>query len=446
MSAIGIDRVGLAAGFVACALLILAAAPAGAQLVDWVTDVQAQNPAGTDQTIRVRSNGVTYTDVVDGRITLRAKVYGLCKKPSRVARSSMYIDRLVGGGSCSLWDFHNHGTEQNIHSYERTQDKTVDLSAAERQAAVNACKKTLQVLVNGQGMTVREALSEQRVSYYADLFQVRHYFGCDGELFNADLETATAKMLTPVRCEGFDFPPPAGDLPRPGGLQQTFGLTGAALSVTPDHGSVYGHARLTVTGKLTANGDGQAKIRVGHNGTLGPVTTIAFANAGTEELSFPLNVPCPSGNGGAGGNGIGGLVAAPPSSTISGHLEIQVVAPAAGVRKSNQAFYNFTCKPTGTVTGGLPDLIVRLEHFSNPPFRAVIRNAGSAPSAATQLEVRVGTEVQSLPVPAIGSGKEVAIPFGYPDKGAQVNVTVLATVDKPPVVQELNEGNNSASL
>lgn len=447
MSAIRADRIRFAAGLLTCLLLASAAPPAGAQIVDWVTDVQAQNPSGTDQTIRVRSNGVTYTDVVDGHITLRAKAYGLCKKPSRVARSSLYIDRLVGGGWWNLYDFHNPGTEQNIHSYHRIEDKTIDLSASERQAAVNACKKTLQVLVNGQGMTVRQALSEDRVSYYANLFQARHYFGCDGQFFNVDLETATAPMLTPVLCEGFDFPPPAGDLPRPGGLQQRFGLTAAELSVTPDHGSVIGHAKLTVTGELTANGNGQAKVRFVQNGTPGPVTTVNFPKAGTEEISFPVNVPCPPANGGGGGgNGIGGLVAAPPSTTITGHLEIVVVEPAAGVRRSNKAFYNFTCKPTGTVTGGLPDLVVRLEHFANPPFRAVIRNAGSAPSAPTKLEVRIGTQVQSLPVPAVAVGQEVAIPFGQPDKGTQLNTPVQAQVDKPPVVQELNEGNNSASL
>lgn len=445
MSRIRNDRfLRLGAGLLACALLPLAAPPADATVIDWVTDVQAQNPAGGDSTIRVASNGATYTEVTDGRIDLRAKAYGLCKSPSRVARSTLYIDRLVAGGHWTLYSYHNTGLVHDIRSYERTENKVADLTAAERQAAVAACNKTLQVLVN-QGKTVREVLSEYRVSYYANLFQARHYFGCDGELLNVDLETATAPLLTPVMCLKFDFPPPAGDLPRPGGLQQVFGVTAAELAVSPDHGSVTGHARLTVTGKLTANGNGQAKIRVAHNGTAGPVTTIAFPKAGTEEFSFPLNVPCPSGAGG-GGNGIGGLAAAPPSSTVSGHLEYEIVAPAAGVRRSNKAFYSFTCKPTGTVTGGLPDLVVRLQHQANPPFAAVVRNAGSAPSAATQLEVRIGTDVQSLPVSALAVGQEVTIPFGPPGKGAQLDTAVQAHVDKPPAVQELNEGNNTASL
>jgi hypothetical protein len=227
--------------------------------------------------------------------------------------------------------------------------------------------------------------------------------------------------------------------------------------VSPEQATVVSKAQLTVDGSVKANGKGAVKYRISHNGGLGPVRTLNFAQAGTKNLSFPLTIQCPKEGDQeqpAGGGGIGGLAGA-PANVKNGYVRLVVVAPDSGVDQSNDAAYSVTCKKTGSLELPLPDLKVMAVKWA-PAAQAqiadleeiagvVVRNVGAKGAAATNLKItaKVGRAQKSwsAPIPALAAGKQVEVVVELGPLGS-VSPPLQVRLDVPPKVQESNESNN----
>jgi hypothetical protein len=423
------------------AVVLLLAGSADAQIVDWVEAVDIQQESFHSAVLSVSANAQDWVEIDDATAELRLRATGSCKGTSKVGVSDIYLHRP--GKVERVFSYFNTGLEDRIHSWDHLEVENVALTVGEAQQVVASCQAEKERLL-GQGNSLYEVLSQGHVIQGPALFQARHYFGCDGHLLNADLETAGPKPVTTrVLCQA-STEVPAPLPPGPGGLAQTFGVTRAEVDVTPDHASVLIKADLTVDGAIEVNGPGRVRYRLVHNGDPSDVATLSFSQAKTWEHAWPLVVRCDQPQQSSSGGGIGGLVGAPPN-VRTGTVRIEILEPTSGVRVSEEAPYSVTCRETGELTAGQPDLTIADVKASEATANAVarVRNRGTGGAPPSQLAAsRAGAAPTQVPLPAVGAGQEVEVEIPLPAVVGGTATPVTFVVDPDDTVQESDEGNN----
>jgi hypothetical protein len=134
--------------------------------------------------------------------------------------------------------------------------------------------------------------------------------------------------------------------PKPSDLTTEFAVTGAKLYTAP---KVEGNCPVKVrfNGSVAANGKGQVRYRIVHNGAQGSPKKLYFGQAGSRPVSFAFDV---------GGSTLGSLkvpkpapapgsLAAAPTGPDqhAGSARIEILEPRGGVLKSNDANYVVKC-------------------------------------------------------------------------------------------------------
>jgi hypothetical protein len=424
------------------ALSLLLAASADAQIIDWVEAIDIEQESFFSPVLSVSADAQDWVEIDDATAELRLRATGRCKKPSRVGRSDVYLHRP--GKVERVFFYFNTGLVDKIRDWDELVLENVALTVGEAQTVVASCQAETQRLL-GQGKTLHEVLSQDRVIQGPALFQARHYFGCDGQLLNVDLETAGPKPVTTrVLCRAStELPEPLP--PGPGDLTQTFGVTRAEVEVTPDHASVLIKADLTVDGAIEVNGPGRVRYRLVHNGQPSDVGTLNFSEAKTWERSWPLVVRCDQPQPAAGGGDIGEEAGVPPN-VHTGTVRIEILEPTSGVRVSEEAAYSVNCEETGEVVTPQPDLTILEVKASDTNDNALVRvrNRGAAGAPATVLQAqRIGGAPVEAAVPALAQGAQADVPIAMPGGNAGAQVTF--TVDPANDVAESDEGNNALS-
>lgn len=413
---------------------VLLAAPVRSSIIDWVEAVDIEQETFHTAVLSVSADEENWVAVDDGTAELRLRATGRCKKPSKVVRSTVYLDRA--GGYDVLFNYANQGFG-GPRTWDRLVTKSVGLNAGERQVVVAACRAEMARLLD-RGDSRREILSENHLIDGPPIFRMRHYFGCDGELLNVDQETAGPKpveMLVLCRRSTVLPPPhPTG----PGNLQQSFGVTSATVEVDPNHANVVSRANLEVDAEIAVNGPGKVRFRLVHNGTPSEVGTLIFSKAGARQLTYPLVVRCdqPPASGGGGGFSSG------PSDLHNGTVRVEILEPAAGVRHSEEAPYSVNCTDPGTVVTPLPDFTILDVKVGSGKALVRIRNRGVNGPATKLRATRAGGAPQQVDVPALGSGEEIDVDIPLPLGNQRSPVTF--TVDPDHTVPESDESNNQA--
>jgi hypothetical protein len=134
--------------------------------------------------------------------------------------------------------------------------------------------------------------------------------------------------------------------PKPNHLTMEFAVTGAKLYTVP---KVEGNCPVKVrfNGSVTANGKGEVRYRIVHNGAQGSPKKLDFGQAGSRPVSFEfeiggstlgsIKVPKPA-------PAPGSLAAAPAGpNQHAGSARIEILEPRGGVLKSNDANYLVKC-------------------------------------------------------------------------------------------------------
>ena len=142
---------------------------------------------------------------------------------------------------------------------------------------------------------------------------------------------------------------PKPDPSRPTTLTAAFGVTGVTLSTAPEVQAAC-PAVVKFQGYITANAAGTVRYRIVHNGAPGIQRQMHFDRPEGRPVLFNVEV----GGGDRSGSATarprpaapGSMTAAPaPANRISGWARIEILAPDAGVGRSDIASYVVSCTP-----------------------------------------------------------------------------------------------------
>ena len=171
------------------------------------------------------------------------------------------------------------------------------------------------------------------------------YWSVDRDVWGA----GPSAILRPVKADtgpgltGTPKPDPS----RPSTLTAAFGVTGVTLSTDAEVRAAC-PATVKFRGYITANGAGTVRYRVVHNGRPGGTKEMDFDRAEGRPVLFDVEV----GGGDRSGSvtarpkpaAPGSMTAAPaPENRLSGWARIEILAPSAGVTRSDIASYVVSC-------------------------------------------------------------------------------------------------------
>lgn len=232
------------------------------QLISGIYSITTQQ-TGAIPTIRVQSNGNTYTSVKPGQnIKYQGKSRGVCRSKRKIRKFTWWINDNSHTGPASFYQKHKKLVNKNWISSKSKKDKhevagqmSLSIPSKVAQDAVKACNNYLQK-EKGKGKSIQSILSK---NHTIKSNQHKHkrmaavtYLQCSN---NNGMNTKRAHAWQNIRvdyiCEDFNFPKP-----KPASmanLAMPFLLEKPKISVTPKNYNGSCPVDIKVSGTLKAN-------------------------------------------------------------------------------------------------------------------------------------------------------------------------------------------------
>jgi hypothetical protein len=425
-------------------LLAIAAASTGPAGANGVAEVYIlQNIIGAP-VIEVRSDVTGYTATATSSLTYELTIGGHCAPHFWLDSTKVNIRRLSTEAD---WFAYYDVLGQNADApqiFEDSFEKSRNLTGPEKLNAAGLCRRFFDEQ-RAAGKSTAWILSRDHYIPGPTLFKATHSLTCnrhgnlDDRSKSIDLENSLLCKKAPFVTPGsMTQPPRPPGVPGPGDMTQRFGVTRAEVDVDPDRATVVSRADLTVRAEIETNGPGRVRYRLVHNGEESEVGSLQFSKAKTWRHSWPLPVRCnqpPAGGGGGGG------MAANPPNVRTGTVRLEILAPASGVRASEEAAYTVTCRKSGNLAVPLPDLVLLEAKLNESRAALRVHNRGVAGSPANRLRAtRAGALASYAAVPALAAGAEKVVEIDLPP--GNPNAPITFKIDPGGSVRESDETNN----
>lgn len=425
-------------------LLAIVAASTGPAGANGVAEVYIHQNIIASPVIEVRSDVTGYTTTATSSLSYQLTIGGHCAPHFWLDHTGVSIRRLSTGED---WFAHYDVLGQNASAPQIFEDsfwKSRNLTGPEQVDAAARCRRFFDEQ-RAAGKSTAWILSRDHTIPGATLFKATHELTCNRH-GNLDDRSTSIDLGNPIVCKKAPFvipgsmtpPPRPPGVPRPGDMTQRFGVTRAEVDVDPDRATVVSRADLTVRAEIETNGPGRVRYRLVHNGEGSEAGSLQFSKAKTWRHSWPLPVRCnqpPAGGGGGGG------MAANPSNVHTGTVRLEILAPASGVRASEEAAYTVNCRKSGNLAVPLPDLVLLEAKLDASRAALRVHNRGVAGSPATRLRAtRAGTLAAYAAVPALAAGAEKVVEIDLPP--GNPNAPITFKIDPGGSVRESDETNN----